>query len=119
MLSWLVRRKTMEAALEGQRGLYNGLLCEKEHEIARLREEVARLRDHFDATCRSKDEAYRVVMADRDAYRDELSRTHGRLMSLGILPPGDWAHPTPRHATVSVVADINGIRRVPVGPTTW
>lgn len=144
MRPWLALRKTMEAALEAQRGLYNRLLGERDREIIRLREldrlnrerrhelsdscerseaELARLRAHFDATCKAKDEAYRKVMAERDEWimanhrlTTRCDGLAGRLDSLG-LGDADWAHPTPRFSSVSVLADINGIRRVPVGLT--
>lgn len=105
----LVRRSTMEAALDARLGRYNGLVGERDREIVRLKAELARLREHFDATVKAKDEAYAIVAGDRDAYRDEMFLHADRLLSLGILTPGDWAWPTSPLTSVAIAADINGI----------
>lgn len=137
MRPWLALRKTMEAALEAQRGLYNRLLGERDREIIRLREldrlnrerrhelsdscerseaELARLRAHFDATCKSKDEAYATLAGDRDAWKDAAyslgqmyDEAGSRLDSYG-LGDADWAASSDPFLSSVVVADFNGVR---------
>lgn len=140
----LVLRSTMEAALESQRGLYNNLLGEKEHEnlwllqerqrlgrlyaeadnlridsgaaIVQLKDELARLREHFEATVKAKDEAYQDIW---DCW-DQTDRWNVELLdsitSLGILPPGGWAYPTPCWATIVITSDINGVKPCQTSP---
>jgi len=141
----LVRRSTMEAALDAQLGRYNALMGERDREIAflrslaefngdsamRQRAELNRLRAHFDATVKAKDEAYARIAAEKDQFmvrasaaEDEAFRLEADVgflqgyadqcveyfFSLGIRDPHDWAAPLPPWLSTVVTADCNGVR---------
>lgn len=119
-----VLRSTMEAKLEAQLGRYNDLTGTKDWlikaqdgVIAAQSAGLARLREHFDATVKAKDEAYRTLALERDGWiakSDILDRAvrrlDDRLRSFGILPPYDWAAPLPCWLSSVVAADIHGVR---------
>lgn len=111
-----VRRRTHDlkvAQLLGQVADYVGKLALATLERQRLERELDRLREHFDATCKAKDEAYTRLAAERDGFRDKsdildrvVCRLDDRLAALGQFRPYDWAAPLPYWMTSVVTATI-------------
>lgn len=112
-----VLRSTMEAELDAQLGRYNDLMGTKERlirsqegmiaalsaQLARLREanarsemalsdseaQLARLREHFEATCAAKDRAYDWLSSGRDAWVAVAEALDAELRAL--RPPSESA----------------------------